>query len=88
MTTPIREANVSEKVTPPTIEMLYCISCGRMVKAEASVCGMGHVTTDNDGEVDFCCFNGGYAFCPPPDIAEDEQQENENQDILEWLGVE
>lgn len=56
--------------------LLYCIKCERMVKAEKpTVCPMGHVTFEATEilenlkiiEIDYCCFEDGFAFCPPPD---------------------
>lgn len=71
MTTQIREANESEVVTTKPQEHLYCILHEQMVQVQLSACGIGHVTIDNDGEIDFCCFPDGYAFCPPQDKLDD-----------------
>lgn len=58
------------------MEMLYCIEHGQMVEArpmEFCVAGHEHFSTAvYDGavvqELDFCCFDQGYATCPPPEL--------------------
>lgn len=54
--------------------MLYCIGHEKMVEeVPLDFCPMGHnqdMVSDYDGvvvvELDFCCFEKGYATCPPP----------------------
>lgn len=94
MTTQIREANESEVVTTKPQEYLYCILHEQMVQVQLSACGIGHITIDNDGEIDFCCFPDGYTFCPPQeevaDLSEDwmEQPDDElpGEEIELWAG--
>lgn len=80
----IREATpVSEEVQTQT---LYCIKHERVVKAEQGECGLGHVQIEGTGEdatLDFCCFDLGYTYCPPPaEIAEPSDDWASQPDIL------
>ena len=86
MDTKFAKPTVSTEV--PDVEMLYCILHAQMVKVEASVCGRGHVYSDAWGEADYCCFEGGWTFTPPPDddwAAQDDDQGTEIEADLEWL---
>lgn len=82
----IREATpVSEEVR--TQNMLYCIKHERMVKVETFNCGLGHLqieeTLGEDPTIDFCCFEAGYTYCPPPaEIAEPSDDWASQPDIL------
>lgn len=69
---------------------LYCIKHGRMVKAEpARLCPMGHpeeVTLEYEGvswhEIDYCCFDQGWATCPP---ADQDPWLMESYDWMKWV---
>lgn len=61
---------VPTETTAKPSEMLYCIRHEATFKAELGVCGLGHVVTEGD-TLDFCCFEGGYAFTPPDDKLDD-----------------
>lgn len=57
------------------MEMLYCIKHEKMAKAERLIlghleyiypwCSLGYPM---DTEVDFCEFEQGFAYCPPPEF--------------------
>jgi hypothetical protein len=89
----IREAKQVSAVTDKPAESLYCILHAQMVKVQKSECGIGHELT-TDGDYDFCCFEGGYAFTPPPDVdlfsepelSEDERAQAELEEVGFWLG--
>lgn len=57
--------------------MLYCIGHEKMVnEVPLEFCPIGHdhdMVSDYDGvvvvEIDFCCFEQGYAVCPPPALS-------------------
>lgn len=60
------------------MEMLFCIKHEKMVKAEKPILGLfGHLEYvypscslgyPMDTEVDFCEFEQGFAYCPPPEF--------------------
>lgn len=51
---------------------VYCIKCEKTVTPEQGRC-LGHETyftnlNTFETEVDFCCLDLGFAFCPPPEF--------------------
>lgn len=64
-----REAKqTSDTVAELRPDKLYCILHEQMVHVEYGNC-VGHkieITTEEGTEIEFCCFEGGYALVPPP----------------------
>lgn len=95
MDTQLRSQTKTETETPARpFAMLYCIKCGRMEKVEYGTdCRMGHTITAS-GEIDYCCFEDGYALMPPPEVSwlpEEpgdlaEQIVQETEEVEMWLG--
>ena len=49
-------------------EFIYCLTHEKMVKLEQGFC-VGHayeVQTEHGTEIEMCCLEEGFAYCPPP----------------------